>query len=281
MRAASAFFILCGFATPAVAQLDLPGATAPAPVGTVTKPEPARAKRTSAPTAHAVAPSSPAEATLAGKTLALNGGRSQITLSPHDKTVEVSRLLLHGTKVSNGRDECEVDVSGMPLTLAPLGKSDGLSRFSLAVPNCPVDVTVLDSAILTSVAEGACTFKEADCRVGVSGLWGPAAGAIGPNEVKTIERERTGAERSVRTAYKGLVSSTKDRATIRTYASDQAGFSSYREEHCRDYIGETRHGFCASRLTQARALTLEAELVVAEAAKDARKKKRAERAGRR
>lgn len=270
----------CFLATAAQAQLDLSGATAPAPAGTVVtpaqpRPRP-RASRLSTPP-----PVAATEAALAGKTLALNGGRSQMAFVPHDKTVQVSRLLLVGHKTSSGRDACQVDLAGTPLTLDPLGKTNGIARFTLALPACPFSLDILDGAVLASADAPTCTFKEADCEAAVAGLWGAAPGDIGPDRVKIIERERTAAEKAVRAAYKGLVSSTKDRPTIKDYASDQAGFSSHREELCRDYIGESRHGFCASRLTQARAATLEAELVVAAAAKEERRKKRAERAGKR
>jgi hypothetical protein len=216
---------------------------------------------------------SPAEAGLAGKTLSLNGGKSQIGFSPRDKTVDISHLLLAGSKLSNSREECQVDVSGTPLAITPLGKVNGLSRFSIPLPACPISFDVLNGAILTTSESPKCGFKEADCEVAVDGLWGPPPGDLGPDQVKTIERERTQAENAVRVAYKGLVSSTKDRAIIRGFASDQAGFSSHREETCRDYIGESRHGFCGSRMTQARAAELDAQLVIAEAAKEARKKK--------
>ena len=276
-----AFLVLtaCLFATAAEAQLDLSGATAPAPAGTVVTPSQPK-PRPKAPRA-APPPQAASEVVLAGKTLSLNGGRSQISFVSQEKTVAISRLLLAGHKVSNARDECQVDVAGTPLALTPLGKVNGAARFSLALPACPFTFDVLDGAVLTSADAPTCTFKEADCQTGVTGLWGAQPGDIGPDRVKLIERERTAAEKAVRTAYKGLVSSTKDRGIIKDYASEQAGFSSHREELCRDYIGEARHGFCASRLTQSRATTLEAELVVAEAAKDARRKKRAERAGKR
>lgn len=270
----------CLVASAARAQLDLSGATAPAPAGTVVTPQPAR-PRPAAPREAPLpqAPASPTEAALAGKTLALNGGRSQIGFTAKDKTVQVSRLVLAGRKLSNGRDECQVEVGGLPLALTPVGKFNGLNRFTLAVPACPLTFDVLAGAILVGSDVPACAIKAADCQADVAGLWGAQPGDLGPDQVKGIERERMAAERAVRAAYKGLVSSTKDRPTIKDYASDQAGFSSHREELCRDYIGESRHGFCDARLTQARAVTLEAQLVTAAASKEARRKKRQERAG--
>lgn len=272
----------CLFATAAQAQLDLSGATAPAPAGTVvtpqaSRPRPATPREAPLP----AAPASPSEAALAGKTLALNGGRSQIGFTAKDKTVQVSRLVLAGHKISNGHDECQVEVGGLPLALTPAGKVEGLARFTLAVPACPLSFDVLNGAILVDAAAPACALKAADCQADVAGLWGAQPGDLGPDQVKVIERERSAAEKAVRAAYKGLMSSTKDRPTIKDYASDQAGFSSHREELCRSYIGESRHGFCDARLTQARATTLEAQLVVAATSKEARRKKRHERAGKR
>ena len=57
-----------------------------------------------------------------------------------------------------------------------------------------------------------------------------------------------------------LASAGKDKAAIKKIASEQAGFSSEREVACRNYAGEDVHGFCALRLTQARAFALRAEL---------------------
>jgi hypothetical protein len=268
----------CVLSSAAQAQLDLPGATAPTPAGTVQKPSRAPARpRVHEARAAPVAAVGPSEGALGGKTLALNGGKSLIAFAPKEKTVALSRLLLVGRKISNGRDECQVDVSGMPLALTSLGRTGGIARFSVPVANCAMSFDVLNGAVLTSGDVATCAFKDADCQAGVAGLWGPTPGDIGPDQVKVIERERTAAERSVLEAYKGLVHSTKDRAVIRGYASEQAGFSSHREEMCRDYIGESRHGFCASRLTQERATMLGAELVVADAAKEERRKKRAAR----
>ena len=68
--------------------------------------------------------------------------------------------------------------------------------------------------------------------------------------------------------------SHRHRAKQKQVVSEQAGFSSRREETCRDYAGEDRHGFCASRITLARAVALSAELHgVKPAAKPAPKRK--------
>jgi hypothetical protein len=271
LRARHLFFVLIAAATicgPAWAQLALPGATAPAPVGTVVAPNAPHKPRVRGP---ATAPAAPLASNLGGKTLHLNGGASEMAFVAQDKTVGLSLLMLAGSKISNSHDECQVNVAGMPLPLTPLGKVGGLLRFSIPVPACAITFDVLDGAVLTGADTAVCIFKEADCSVNPAGLWGPAPGEIGPDQVKTIERERTEADRKVRAAYQGLVGSTKDRAAIRGFASEQAGFSSRREELCRDYIGESRHGYCASRLTAARAAALATQLSEADAQKELRK----------
>ena len=76
----------------------------------------------------------------------------------------------------------------------------------------------------------------------------------------------------MRANFKRLLTTTKDRPTIMGYARDQAQFSSTREEVCRAYAGETRHGFCATRLTEARAATLRAKADIGQIEKDKRKR---------
>ena len=51
----------------------------------------------------------------------------------------------------------------------------------------------------------------------------------------------------------------KDKAAIKAIAREQAAFSSEREMTCRDYQDETKHGFCSTQITEARALALLAQ----------------------
>lgn len=272
MRGLLVCLTLCMPLHPVLAQIALPGATTPSAIGSVVNPSaPRKIRRLGVrPSAGAVAPP---EAGLGGKTFYLNGGKSEIGFSPRDKTVDLSKLVFEGTKISNARDACEVEVQGMPLGLSPLGKVHGLNRFAVPLPVCPMSFDVLDDAILMKADAAKCSFSEADCEVAPDGLWGPAPGAIGPEQVKTLERERRAADSEMRGAYKGIVSATKDRTLVRSLARDQAGFSSHREEVCRDYAGESRHGFCASRLTQGRAAELQTAYVAAAAEKEKRRKR--------
>lgn len=268
-------------AAPTRAQMALPGAVAPNPEGAVVtpaaaaprKPKPAPPRIRAAPVA--VAPAS----SLAGKVLSLNGDKSQVAFEPSDRSVAVSRLTFTGVTVGDARQDCKVEASGIPLAVTPAGRPDGVERVKVEFPACPIQFDVLDGAVLVDRTQGVCEFNETKCRVDPVGLWGPQPGDLGPDRVKGIERARAQAEAAIRADYKGLVASTKDRVAIAGYAHDQAQFSSTREELCRDYVGEGRHGFCATKLAEARAAFLGATLVGALEAKAERKKARAARRG--
>ncbi len=258
------------------AQLALPGAVAPSPEGTVVAPA-APARKKAMPVHPRVVVASTPASSLAGRTLLLNGDQSQVAFAPRDKTVDVARLTLSGETIGNAQQSCKVEASGVPLAVVPAGRPDGVERVRIDFPACPLQFDVLDGAVLVDRTQGVCEFKDAQCRVDPVGLWGPSAVDLGPDRVKAIDRERAGAEASIRADYKALVSSTKDRVAITSYARDQAQFSSTREELCRDYAGEGRHGFCAAKLAEARAAFLSATLAGALEAKAGRKKAHAAR----
>ena len=78
---------------------------------------------------------------------------------------------------------------------------------------------------------------------------------------KEMEKARPKAETTMRANFKALLSNAgKDKIAIKKIAGEQAGFSSEREMLCRDYANETVNGFCALRITEARAASLAARL---------------------
>ncbi len=259
--------------------MALPGAVAPAPEGTVETPAAAQHPRPKASAPRLAPVQVPGVAGLAGKTMSRNGGASQVTFQPHDKEVEVARLTLSGQRISNAREVCQVGGPATPITVKPMGRPDGVERIQLDFPACPLAFDVLDGAVLVDKTQAVCEFKDANCRVDSVGLWGPQSGDLGADKAKGIEHTRSQAEAEVLRFYKALVASTKDRVAIAGYARDQAQFSSTREEICRDYVGEGRHGFCAAKLTEARADFLRAKLGDALDAKAERKKQHAARKG--
>lgn len=267
---------------PATAQIVLPGAVAPTPEGTTQAPQPTRPKPVGASSAASLgAPVSvPMPAALAGKTLFLDGGKTQVTFAGHDRAIEVARLSLSGESIANSRDLCAVEVQPVPLAVTNLGRATGLEQIQLTFAACPIVFDVLEGAVLVEPAQAACEFKAADCRVNPAGLWGPQAADLGPDKVKEIERARAHADGAVRSNFKALAASTKDRAAIMGFAREQAQFSSSREETCRDYADEGRHGFCATKVTEARAILLRGQLGESLEVKAARKAKKAGHAAR-
>lgn len=292
MRPIIAALVLLSTAMAAAAQVVLPGAVAPTPEGAQSAPNAAPAARRPKPRPSAGeaasgtrSPDTPGDAlpstgvpvkpaaasSLAGQTLYREGRQSQITFELRDKTLVVSRLTLAGQ--ARDGSECRVDVADLPVPVRDEGQPDGMARIGIPLPACPISFDVLDGAALATGDGGLCTFKSADCRIDTAGLWGPPAASLGPDRDKLIERERTRAEAAVRGNYKRLVSTTKDRPTIMGYAREQAQFSSTREEICRGYAGEIKHGFCATRVTQARAAALGARTELGQTEKDRRRRR--------
>ncbi|UDL96047.1 hypothetical protein LGH83_07585 [Lichenihabitans sp. PAMC28606] len=257
------------------AQMVLPGAVAPAPEGTRETPKPTRAKSKAPPDERHAAPLQVIPATaLAGKTLSLNGGKSQITFEARDKILSVPHLTLTGELISNPRETCQIETPSTAIPVTMPGRQDGIERVQITFPACPITFDVLDGAALVNKSQAVCVFKDANCQVNPVGLWGPQAGDLGPDRVKEIEHLRARAEAAVRENFKALAKSTKDRTAIMGFAREQAQFSSTREETCRDYVGEGRHGFCATTMTEARASVLRAKLGDSLEVKAERKRKR-------
>jgi hypothetical protein len=88
---------------------------------------------------------------------------------------------------------------------------------------------------------------------------GPPGNTIGADQTKQLERERGRVDSAMLAKFHALLASAgKDENAIKKIAGEQAGFSSEREVICRNYLREDIHGFCALRITQARALALQA-----------------------
>ena len=289
MRHVLLVLLLSSVAVPASAQLVLPGAVAPTPEGAPSAPAPKPAKpKPRRPAGDAGAGDAPATrtaapakalpaASLAGQTLYRDGRGSQISFELRDKALVVSHLTLAG-QGSDGAD-CRVDVADLPLPVRDEGQPDGMARIGIPVSACPMSFDVLNGAALETGDRAACAFEATHCKVDPAGLWGPPISALSPDHDRAIERERTQAEAAVRAGFKRLLTTTKDRPTIMGYAREQAQFSSTREEICRGYAGEIRHGFCSTRVTEARAAALRVKADIGQAEKDERKRRKKARRG--
>lgn len=239
------------------AQLALPGAVAPAPEGSIASPTGPR-KRREGP---AVAPKLPSDDSIIGRALHLDGSRSSIEFQRSGADFQVAKLTLTGDRLSRSGEACSVEAAGTPLALLSLESASGLHRFQLDYPACPFSFEVLDGAILASNEGRACELKAADCRTDPAGLWGVGAAEFDPKRAPEMLGGRAKVERTVRSVFNSLYEKNKtDKATRNWLVREQAGFSSRREEICRTYAQEAEFGYCALRVTEARALALGTQL---------------------
>jgi hypothetical protein len=249
---------------PAGAQLVLPGAVAPTPEGTVASPQ---AKKRSvggemgAAAGPAIMPKAPSEDAIIGKILKLDGEASAIEFSRAGADLQVAKLTLVGDDLRRSGEACRVEVAGTPLKLSARDSDNGLRRYQIAFPACAFTFDVLDGAILVTNEGKACELKEAGCRADPEGLWGMSADEIDPKKGEEMLGARARVEKTVRSTFRALYDQNKKEKAIRSFlVKQQAGFSSWREEVCRSYAREPDFGYCALRLTEARAIALGAQL---------------------
>lgn len=203
-----------------------------------------------------VAPKLPSEDAILGRPLHLDGQKSSIELGRNGAELEVTKLILDGDRLSRSGETCRVDVEGAVKLRARDG-ANGLKRYQLDFPACPFVFEVLDGAILATGEGAACRLDEADCLMDPSGLWGQGAGELDPKRAEEMLSARARVEEAMRKDFKALYEKTdKDKALRKQIVREQAGFSSRREEICRTYAQEAEFGYCALRLTEARALAL-------------------------
>jgi hypothetical protein len=243
--------------------MQLPGASIPAPVGTTAAPPPG----TSAPIAKPKAPAVvkvPTEDNLAGLVLKRHGSGGEARFEKRGTGYGL-KLTVDGFQIANLTEPCAVSFGDQAIPLKSLGKPAGVSRFQLEASICPIVFDVLDGAFLVVEPAAPCMIEAAACRVDPRGLWGPDARTL-VSQQREIERARGSAERAVREGYRSL-SARVTGPDQRMVAREQAGFSSEREQVCRDFVRESSHGFCAARLTEARAADIRARLGTASAGK--------------
>ena len=251
-------------ASGARAQLMLPGAAPAAPQGATVSPAKPRsgsgAKGAAAGAKSVKAGAAPGVAGLAGRPLMLNGKSGLLQVSGDDKTATIDKLELAGESVSDPSQRCVVDIVGeKPIQATSVGRPDGLMRFEADVPACPFSFDVVDGAALAPSQITACVFKAADCQTSPGGLWGPDGASLVGDAAK-FAKERLQADEAMAKALHAIEDRAKDSPEAADLVRDQNGFAGQRDDVCRDYDKESVHGFCALRLTQARAALLETRL---------------------
>jgi hypothetical protein len=250
---------------PSSAQLMLPGAAPAAPEGAtpVSKPKSAHKASSGSKGGDAkLAKPAPAAgvASLIGRPLMLNGKSGLLQISGDDNAIIVEKLQLAGEGVSDSTQRCLLDIVGeTPIEATNIGRPDGLERFEAKVPACPIAFDVLDGAVLVPAQITACVFKAADCQTTPGGLWGPEGASL-VGDAATIVKERAEAERTMGKILHIIEDRAEDSPRAADVVRDQKGFAGQREELCRDYVKESIHGYCALRVTEARAALLRTRL---------------------
>jgi hypothetical protein len=248
---------LLGGAVPATAQVVLPGAAEPTPVGQEQAPV-----RRAKPKPKVEPVTAASEDAVIGRPLLLNGVKGKFLIARTGGELR-AQITLAGDKLSAATEACGVDLGGgQPVALRSVGRPEGTLRYEVVAEACPFQIDILDGAVLATAPAGACRFAEVDCKADPRGMWGPPAADL-ETRVPEIEAQRASADRAVRASFKellGRVQKTKDKVAIRTLAGEQAGFTSNRDMTCRDYAREAVHGFCSARYTQSRAASLASRL---------------------
>ncbi len=257
----SAFSALClplsTLCVPLHAQMILPGAVN-APAQTKVK---LPGQKSGAAKARVVFSRIPGDEAVLGRVLVHNGSAGALEFTKGASGLSISKLTLAGNMISRPGDSCSVQVvaaNASPLT--PTGQPEGLLRYQNAIPACRFSLDILQGAVIIKSETEICKFEAADCQARPNGMWGPRGSAIPDDQIKADNSARPQAETALRASYKNLMEKRTDRASTRLVAAEQAAFSSIREELCRDYALEDKHGFCDTRFTEAKVASIRLRL---------------------
>ena len=204
----------------------------------------------------------PSEDGVVSQELMLNGLTGNLKLERSGSGLS-ARITLPGTKVSQPTEACKVPLGGGgPVALTAEGRPEGVPRYEAAAAECPLRFDVTEGGVLVSSLgpTPVCTFSAQDCATTPVGLWGPAAASLIPRSSE-FDSARGVADKAVRENYK-LMTQRARREDVRPIVTEQAAFSSDREQLCRTYAREGAHGFCHLRVTENRALALATRLGV-------------------
>ena len=197
-------------------------------------------------------------ASTVGRPLRLNGKDGQLTLWGRDKALKIAKLTLVGEVISDPTQKCQIDIVGAgPIEAKSLGRPDGLARFEAEIPACTFTFDVVEGGVLVPPQNSACAFQAADCRASPSGLWG-TEGSAAAGEAKDIASQRAHAEDVATRILKMAKVKFKGRPELDGIEREQAALAARSGEICLDYDRESEHGFCASRMAEARAALLKA-----------------------
>ncbi|QCI65212.1 hypothetical protein [Phreatobacter stygius] len=249
------------------AQMQLPGAVAPTPQGaTVPSGRPPAARGGGVGQSGQRGPAGPpprrGEETLPGRNLRYLGRQGSMVITRVGPPTQQSFTIAAtgaGRRGNDIRSICTPDLNaGQTVTLKPLGRPAGLSRFEAAFPGCTMVIDLLSDAAIVTAPDGVCRFTE-ECIVDPTGIWGPVDREM-PSDAE-IERARGAADRRLNEARRTLQARLRTTPEGRAFLQEQAGFGANRERVCRNYgTSDAGLGYCALKYTEARAAALEARV---------------------
>ncbi len=265
--------LLCSVPSVLLAQpMQLPGSSGSAPVGTtVAPPASAPAARPQGTAGATQRPAASARAVaddaIVGQALMHQGRAGRFVMERMQGGFGL-KFTVEGFQTTNLLEPCGVSFGDQVVPLESLGRPEGLPRFKLQSSVCPIVFDVLNNALLVVEPQAPCVIEAAQCRLNPKGLWAPdGRGLVALS--RDIEKERARAEGQVRDGFR-LLGTRGDADDKRAAAREQAGFSSEREQVCREFSREGNHGFCAAKITEAKAASLRARLNPAAEAKPRR-----------
>ena len=115
-------------------------------------------------------------ASVVDRPLLLNGtdGQLQMSYVEKKKGLKIDKFTLLGEVVSNPGQKCQIDiVADAPIEAESQGAPEGLNRYSVDIPACPLTFDLLDGAVLVPPQPTACVFQAADCQAIPAGCGGP------------------------------------------------------------------------------------------------------------
>ena len=199
---------------------------------------------------------------LAEQDLMQNGYQGLMHISKQGDGFVLAALSLPGADISNPDKSCTVKLHlAQSLPLQSMTNQDGVASYTVGFPACPFSFDVLHRSVLVHKMSKACVFSQVDCATHPEGLWGPNAATLGPIQAAANDRARGVAERRMRTLFVMLMHATRGQVARNQLASEQARFTTHRVMVCRTYAQDAVEDFCALRLTEARAMALDAALV--------------------
>ncbi len=190
-----------------------------------------------------------------GRLLRLNGRGGDLKFERGDaKSLRIVKYTLLGEVVSNPSQQCRIDiVADRPIEATLQGEPEGVPRYAAEIAACPLTFDIVGDGALVPAQPNACVFAGADCQANPSGLWGPQLSEL-ERDAKSISHDRAAADRAIQDNLRKLAG--RGRQAPAELSRESSDFAARRDELCQTYAGETRIGFCASRLAQARAAQL-------------------------